>query len=478
MTLSKKLNYAMRYMFQRTMVIYWVGSGIAVFLLQHFILSEAAQVLLQQSSTISAGDSTANEALLEQLKAVSGELSLYVILSLMITVLIVAKSLNSAKSISEGDMTTDSLYPVGRIGWGGIGKFIGGSIVISLVLAMIIITLMIFISMLGAMLGASVAILLSSLFMLIAIVAVCYAMYASTLVFLETLSYRAMIRPKNWQQKIRSLGKWELAKIIFLLFAIGFAFGLIATFFDALFGQLSTATVIFTLIGGQFLTMFGFVWLGYFVESDAAENTAASKHLARLLYDADTHDMSNSEKERLAHALYQADNHWARHEYSQAITLLEQYTRSETHAPRYFPAYQRLYNWYLQNGEQGKFSALQSRIIHIAAQGHERFYQLIDDALFTIASENNAQIIANDVYPLASQALAHKQPDTVLALAKDFRKRQDDHPDVVKTYACVIKALMLKGNHEIAKEVATTMMEQYPNHPDIALIRDLSAELG
>ncbi|MBV7435007.1 hypothetical protein KRX19_08220 [Cardiobacteriaceae bacterium TAE3-ERU3] len=472
MTLSKKLTHAMRYMFQRNMVIYWVGSGIAVFLLQHFILSEAAQVLLQQSSTISA----ANEALLEQLNAVSGELSLYVILSLMVTVLIVAKSLDSAKRISEGDMTTDSLHPVGRIGWGGIGKFIGGSIVISLVLTMIIITLMIFISMLATMLGASVAILLNSLFMLVAIVAVCYAMYASTLVFLETLSYRAMIRPKNWLQKIKLLGKWELAKIILLLFVIGFVFGLIATLFDALFGQLSTVAVIFTLIGGQFLTMFGFVWLGYFVESDVAENTAANEHVARLLYDADTRDMSNSEKERLAHDLHQADSHWARREYDQAIALLEPYTRSETHAPRYFPAYQRLYNWYPQNGEQGKFSALQARIIHIAAQGHERFYQLVDEALFELASENNAQIAANDIYPLAAQALAHKQPDTVLALAKDFRKRQDDHPDVVKIYGCVIQALMLKGNYDIAREVTATMIQQYPDHPDIEIIRELSSK--
>lgn len=467
MTLWQKFNLAVRYLLQRNMVVYWLGSALLLCALEWLFFRDA---LLQTFNSAPIEQAQTMQAQMDMLMQAMAQIPPgLVILSWLASFIVTARALDAAKCISNGDTRCDTLAPVSRIGWPAVVRYFAGSIAIVVMLTLLF-TLLggLLLTLLGK---AGLAIV--SILLLFGFLFASYVFYAATLVFIETLSFTKMVNPRHWRREVQHIGYAQLCKIMLLLFAVAIVFNLVGS----VFAGIPLLNVFLTTVAGQFLTMLNFVWLGYFAGSH--QSATDSEHSARLLYGADTAGMSDADKQAFVRDLAQADEHYAAGRRDQAIATLQPYTRHHANATRYFPAYQRLYQWSMQDSAaEGAVTALRAQIIRIAAQGHERFYQLIDDALLDIAQTQNSQIAANDVLPLARLALAHRQPDTVLALAKDFGKRQSDHPDVVKVYGCVIEALVQQGHHDVAQQMVQQMQTQYGDHRDIGDIRDLAARLG
>lgn len=475
MTPIEKLKATWDYLLQRGSLVYWVGGAVATFFIQYILFNEFTRMLMM----VQGQRNISNSDLLQILEAHRNPLLMLVLLVTVVSIVVLARALDSAVRVSEGDFSATHYAPVARIGWQGVLKYIAGSIIIALMIGLVGMVVYLLLLLLGGILGQTLTVLLMTAGVLVGLVAVFYVVYASMLVFIDSLSLHAMISPMRWREKVGELGRGSFLLMILLIFAVSMAAGFAQSVWEAVVGSSGILAFVASAVFANYLLMFGVVYVGFFARSKptSAADTPSSADCARLLHEADTHAMDASEKQRFASDLQRADSARAQRHFAEAIAMLAPYVRNDEYATRYFPAYQRLYAWYQEAGEAQQHRALQTRIIHIAAQGHERFYQLVDNEVFAIAQENNAHIPADDVYGLTQMALAHQQPNTVLALVKDFRKRQPEHPQLIKIYAAAVSALINQGRNDVAKQIAERLIADFPEHPDIAQVEALQQTL-
>ncbi|UJF24486.1 hypothetical protein L0B52_09200 [Suttonella sp. R2A3] len=469
MTAIEKLKSTWQYLLQRGSMVYWLGGALATFVIQFLMFNQISRALMNELQNYPN-----DNELLFIFNNYGSQFVLMLFLTTLVSLFVMARALDSAVRISEGDLTANHLEPVARIGWLGVLKYIAGSIIIVLMMVVLFSVVYMLSRVLVGILGSTITGVLMMGVMIIGIAAVFYMIYASMLVFIEQRSISAMISPAQWRAKVGVLGKNEFIKMILLVFAVSIVAGVVQNLWSTITAGSLLLTMLMSAVLNNYLLMFGVVYAGFFASANAEKVDEGLKaQNARLLYNADTRDLSAEEKQVFVQALKSADGARAERRFAEAFAFLAPYVGHDDRAAAYFPAYERLYAWYQVAGESQKYHALQANIIHLAAQGRERFYQLVDEDLFVIAQEHNARIPADDVSGLVDMALAHNQPDTVLALAKDFRKRQPDHPQLVKIYASVVKALQLKGQDDVAKQLADRLLAEFSNHPDSHIVQAL-----